>query len=196
MLHTSSGTYCNEKLAGFITGHAIQCTPDVKFQSSDPGTGGQDPLQFTFHLSDWPNHPIMTAPLEHGSLTSPRGGSGPTILVVEDEDALRAGIRRLLQGEGYNVLEAQDGATALHLLDGTAGESVALVLTDLRMPVMDGRQLASALARRRPSLPIVFMSGFTAQLMDLRLISPHLAFLAKPFRNDDLLAAVRSKLGA
>jgi two-component system cell cycle sensor histidine kinase/response regulator CckA len=138
----------------------------------------------------------MTATPGHGSVTSTRGGSGATVLVVEDEEALRAGIRRLLQGEGYNVLEAPNGATALRLLEGTAGESVALVLTDLRMPVMDGRQLASALARRRPSLPIVFMSGFTAQLMDLRLISPHLAFLAKPFRNDDLLAAVRGKLGA
>jgi CheY-like chemotaxis protein len=116
------------------------------------------------------------------------------VLVVEDEDALRAAIRRLLQNDGYNVLEAQNGATALQLLEGPAAESVGLVLTDLRMPVMDGRQLAAALARRRPSLPIVFMSGFTAQLMDLRLVSPHLAFLAKPFRNDDLLAAVRSQL--
>lgn len=119
---------------------------------------------------------------------------GPTVLVVEDEDLLRAGIRRLLQSEGYNVLEAADGATALQLLDGTPPGHVALVLTDLRMPVMDGRQLAAALARRRPSLPIVFMSGFTAQLMDLRLVSPGLAFLAKPFRNDDLLAAVKRQL--
>ncbi|HET6836514.1 MAG TPA: response regulator [Gemmatimonadales bacterium] len=118
----------------------------------------------------------------------------PTVLVVEDEDLLRAGIRRLLQNEGYNVLDAPDGATALRLLDGTAPDQVALVLTDLRMPVMDGRQLAAALARRRPSLPIVFMSGFTAQLMDLRLVSPSLAFLAKPFRNEDLLAAVKQQL--
>jgi CheY-like chemotaxis protein len=121
--------------------------------------------------------------------------AAPTVLVVEDEDALRASIRRLLQAEGYNVLEAQNGATALHLLEGTAADEIALVLTDLRMPVMDGRQLAAALARCRPSLPIVFMSGFTAQLMDLRLVSPNLAFLAKPFRNDDLLATVRGQLG-
>jgi FixJ family two-component response regulator len=71
---------------------------------------------------------------------------------------------------------------------------VELVLTDLRMPVMDGRQLASALARLRPRLPIVFMSGFTAQLMDMRLVCPHLTFLAKPFRDSELLATVRSNL--
>jgi two-component system cell cycle sensor histidine kinase/response regulator CckA len=114
--------------------------------------------------------------------------------VVEDEDAIRLAIRRLLQREGYNVLEASDGARALELLEESASQQVSLVLTDLRMPVMDGRQLAAALARKRPSLPIVFMSGFTAQLMDLRLVSPHLAFLAKPFRDADLLATVRSQL--
>jgi CheY-like chemotaxis protein len=117
-----------------------------------------------------------------------------TVLVVEDEDAIRASIRRLLQREGYTVLEAPDGAKALELLEDQATDQVALVLTDLRMPVMDGRQLAAALARRRPSLPIIFMSGFTAQLMELRLVSPHLAFLAKPFRDSDLLATVRGQL--
>lgn len=137
----------------------------------------------------------MSDTQEHGRVTPPsQPDARPTVLVVEDEDALRAGIRRLLEDEGYRVLEAANGATALRLLEEPAAQSIGLVLTDLRMPVMDGRQLAAALARRRPSLPIVFMSGFTAQLMDLRLVSPHLAFLAKPFRNDDLLAAVRGQL--
>jgi CheY-like chemotaxis protein len=116
------------------------------------------------------------------------------VLLVEDEDALRASIRRLLQGEGYNVLEAANGASALQLLESRESDAISLVLTDLRMPIMDGRQLAAALARRRPDLPIVFMSGFTAQLMDLRLVSPDLALLAKPFRNNDLLAAVKTGL--
>jgi two-component system, cell cycle sensor histidine kinase and response regulator CckA len=101
----------------------------------------------------------------------------------------------LLQNEGYTVLEARNGANALELLAGTEASGIKLVLADLRMPVMDGRQLAAALARVRPSLPIIFMSGFTAQLMDMRLVSPHLPFLAKPFRNDDLLATIRSQLG-
>lgn len=117
----------------------------------------------------------------------------PTVLVVEDEERLRVVIRRLLEGEGYRVLEAGNGASALEVLQ-TASHNVGLVLTDLRMPVMDGRQLAAALARLHPTLPIVFMSGFTAQLMDMRLVCPHLPFLAKPFRNDDLVAAVKGQL--
>src|SRR3954451_9712500 len=120
--------------------------------------------------------------------------SAATVLVVEDEDVLRGNIRRLLETAGYQVVEAPNGASALQLLDDSTGTTVGLVLTDLRMPIMDGRQLASALARRRPSLPILFMSGFTAQLMDLRLVFPNLAFLAKPFRDQDLLAAVRSQI--
>ena len=148
----------------------------------------------------------MTLDPGHGRYsTSAQNGNGaagpgwgpearPTLLVVEDEPALRANIRRLLQDQGFNVLEAENGATALQLLEGSGSPRIELVLTDLRMPVMDGRQLASALARRRPSLPIVFMSGFTAQLMDLRLVSPNLAFLSKPIRKEDLLAAVRAQL--
>jgi CheY-like chemotaxis protein len=137
----------------------------------------------------------MTPKADPGKLQAMgTGGSSPTVLVVEDEAALRSGIRRLLEDAGYTVVEAENGATALGLLEDTASERIDLVLTDLRMPVMDGRQLASALARQHPSLPVVFMSGFTAQLMDLRLISPNLAFLAKPFRNEDLLSAVRAHL--
>jgi two-component system, cell cycle sensor histidine kinase and response regulator CckA len=126
---------------------------------------------------------------------SHRAVSRPIVLVVEDEDPLRFAIRRLLQNEGYSVLEAQNGACALELMTGAEAAGVNLVLTDLRMPVMDGRQLAAALARKCPSLPIIFMSGFTAQLMDMRLVSPHLPFLAKPFRNDELLATIRTHLG-
>jgi two-component system cell cycle sensor histidine kinase/response regulator CckA len=138
----------------------------------------------------------MTDLSQPGSaLPPPRTESGPTVLVVEDEDPLRFAIRRFLQTEGYTVLEAHNGASALEVLSQTEATGVQLVLTDLRMPVMDGRQLAAALARMRPSLPIIFMSGFTTQLLDMRLVSPHLAFLAKPFRNDDLLATIRNLLG-
>ena len=124
----------------------------------------------------------------------PGPGLGRTVLVVEDEEALRAMIRRLLQREGYVVLEADNGADAIRLMQESSGPAVELVLTDLRMPLMGGRELAAALARSQPGLPVVLMSGFTAQLRDLQLISPHLALLSKPFRDHDLLATIRAHL--
>jgi two-component system cell cycle sensor histidine kinase/response regulator CckA len=117
-----------------------------------------------------------------------------TILVVEDEDLLRARICRTLREEGYQVLDAPNGAAALELLNGPNPTHVDLVLTDLRMPVMDGRELAAVVARLRPALPIVFMSGYTAQLLDLRLVSPELIFLAKPFRSTELVGVVHRQL--
>ena len=121
-------------------------------------------------------------------------GSGHVVLVVEDEAALRAMIRRLLQREGYTVLEADNGAQALALLSDERGRTVELVLTDVRMPEMGGRELAAALARSQPGLPVVLMSGFTAQLREIQLISPHLALLFKPFREADLLRTIRTHL--
>ena len=72
-----------------------------------------------------------------------------TVLVVEDEDEVRSMILRTLQADGFRVLEAQNGATALRVLAELGDGRVELVLTDLRMPVMDGRELAAALARLR-----------------------------------------------
>ena len=121
-------------------------------------------------------------------------GNGRVVLVVEDEEPLRAMIRRLLQREGYTVLEADNGAHALRLLEEASGRTVELVLTDVRMPLMGGRELAAALARSQPGLPVVLMSGFTAQLREIQLISPNLALLPKPFRDHDLLATIRAHL--
>ena len=138
----------------------------------------------------------MNEPPSDGTMRLSGTLARATVLVVEDEDSLRGAIRRLLTEEGYGVLEARNGAEALEALAGHPQPGVALVLTDLRMPIMDGRQLAAALARLHPALPVVFMSGFTAQLMDMHLVSPDLALLAKPFRNDELLTTVRRHLGA
>ena len=115
-----------------------------------------------------------------------------TVLVVEDEENLRTLLRRALQSHGYGVLEAANGAEALLILEEK--RQVHIVVTDLRMPVMDGRQLASVLSRLRPAIPVVFMSGFTAQLMNMRLVSPEITFIVKPFKYDDLLALIRQRL--
>jgi DNA-binding NtrC family response regulator len=117
---------------------------------------------------------------------------GFTVLVVEDEENLRTLLRRTLQSQGYGVLEAANGAEALLILEEK--RQVHIVVTDLRMPVMDGRQLASVLSRLHPAIPVVFMSGFTAQLMNMRLVSPEITFIVKPFKYDDLLALIRQRL--
>ena len=62
------------------------------------------------------------------------------------------------------------------------------------MPLMCGRELAAALARSQPGLPVVLMSGFTAQLREIQLISPHLPLLLKPFRDHDLITTIRDHL--
>ena len=121
-------------------------------------------------------------------------GNGRVVLVVEDEPVLRAMIRRLLLREGYTVLEADNGTHALRLLEGAAGRTVELVLTDVRMPQMGGRELAAVLARSQPGLPVILMSGFTAQLREIQLISPNLPLLSKPFQDHDLLTTVRDHL--
>jgi CheY-like chemotaxis protein len=80
------------------------------------------------------------------------------ILVVEDEDAVRAIVTRTLQGDGYEVLGARDGREALKLVEEVGG-AVSLVITDIVMPGMGGAQLVRELGRRYPTIVVVWMSG-------------------------------------
>jgi CheY-like chemotaxis protein len=110
----------------------------------------------------------------------------PTVLVVDDTDAVRSLLRRQLTEFGYRVLEASDGTEALACV--AAGSQIDLVITDLRMPQMDGRQLASALAERSIRAGILFMSAFPAPE------GTQGRFLQKPFRAEELATAVQSAL--
>jgi two-component system cell cycle sensor histidine kinase/response regulator CckA len=78
---------------------------------------------------------------------------------VEDEDSVRAIVARTLRDEGYDVVEARHGREALARLD-ELGATIALVLSDVVMPVMGGRELGDRLGREWPSLPLVWMSGY------------------------------------
>ena len=110
-----------------------------------------------------------------------------TILLVEDEPAVRAVARQVLTRQGYTVLEAPDGQAALAMVDAT-GPSIDLVLTDLVMPGMGGRNLADNLVRRFPDLRVLYMSGYTddAIVRHGMLESGH-AYLQKPFRPEALV---------
>ena len=93
-----------------------------------------------------------------GSPTPARARSRARLLVVDDEDPVRAVVVRMLQGEGYEVLGARHGEEALNYLEQVGG-AVDLIITDLVMPVMGGRELTAELRRRYPNLSVVWMSG-------------------------------------
>jgi PAS domain S-box-containing protein len=126
----------------------------------------------------------------------PTQGSG-TILVVDDEPMVRALARRALEAYGYTVLEAEDGRDALRILTAEPGQAVALVLADLVMPVMGGRELGTRLQESHPGVPVLFMSAHTGdELARRRLLSPGIWFLQKPFAPDELVAQVQLRLRA
>jgi CheY-like chemotaxis protein len=108
------------------------------------------------------------------------------VLVVEDQEPVRAMIVRILAGDGYLVLEARDGVEALEVLE--AHPDVSLILTDLEMPRMDGFELADRLASRS-NIQILFMSGYADHLR-----KPPAPFLQKPFTADVLSTQVQRLL--
>jgi two-component system, cell cycle sensor histidine kinase and response regulator CckA len=127
---------------------------------------------------------------------SVRGGT-ETILVVEDESAVRLSVRRILERAGYAVLEARHGGDALRLWRERKGE-VALVLSDVMMPEMGGLELAAALRAEAAKVRILFMSGYTGAADPTDPASPLASvagpLLQKPFESAQLLREVRRQL--
>ncbi len=123
-----------------------------------------------------------------------RDGGRETILVVDDEETVRVAVRRILQKSGYRVVVASSGPEALDELAAHGGE-VALVLTDMVMPGMGGRELIERISGGFPAVRIVCMSGYTddAALRLGQLAGEH-AFVAKPFTIIELTATIRRVL--
>jgi len=154
---------------------------------SAPGQGAV----FTIYLPK--RHGIAAAAREPASRNLP--GGSETVLVVEDEPAVRNSVRRILARQGYSVLEANNGAEAIRILLARE-QSIDLVLTDLMMPEMTGRELIAWL-RSHPGAPrILAMSGYDEQsAMRGEPLPEGAPFLAKPFTVDGLLRAIRAALG-
>jgi two-component system, cell cycle sensor histidine kinase and response regulator CckA len=112
-----------------------------------------------------------------------------TILLVEDEPAVRQLFATALTRAGYSVYEARNGQEAMKLFD-EHGDSIDMLLTDVRMPYMGGAELAHHLRGRRRTLKLLCISGYPGTL-DADLAAD---FLAKPFSRDDLLKKVREVL--
>lgn len=117
-----------------------------------------------------------------------------TILVVDDEAAVRSLARDILLDSGYRVLEAENGEEALRVVEEQP-DPIHVVLTDIVMPGIDGKELAERLAAARPYIRMIFMSGRAAEVMSDAggLISAD-TFLAKPFTSERLLNKVRTRL--
>jgi two-component system, cell cycle sensor histidine kinase and response regulator CckA len=120
-------------------------------------------------------------------------GGAETILLVEDDDAVRRICRRVLLGSGYQVLEACNGQEALEQVARFAGK-LDLLVTDLVMPRIGGRQLAAKLRDRLPRLRVLFLSGYTEDLPLANELTPTDGFLQKPFTPSALANKVRALL--
>jgi CheY-like chemotaxis protein len=116
-----------------------------------------------------------------------------TVLVVEDDPQVRTIAQRALADAGFNVLEARDGYHALALVEQQ--KHIDVVLTDLAMPELGGRELAQRLAAIRPGLPVIFMSGYTDDDLTRRgLLEAGAPYLEKPFSPQDLARMVADVL--
>lgn len=119
-----------------------------------------------------------------------------TILLVEDEPDIRDFVGEVLKSRGYTVLEARDGEDALRVVQQYR-EPVHLVLTDVMMPKLGGRELVTRLLARHPHLGVLYMSGYTDEALGARgVLEAGAILLAKPFTPQQLVAKVRQVLDA
>jgi len=184
------------KPAGQGTGLGLSSVYGIVQQSngwisvySEPGKG----TQFHVYLPRLENDGEAAAgPVENAA---PALGT-ETILVTEDQDNVRRLVSRMLRGFGYHVLEAANGGEALAVSSSHA-EPIHLLITDVVMPEMSGRELGAELMRRRPEMRALYMSGYTGNVIARHgLLEEDVAFIQKPFTAESLAAKVRDTLGS
>jgi len=132
----------------------------------------------------------MSEPVPSTPSRPPRPFRRGVVLFVDDEDAVRWVGRRFLEADGWRVLEATDGLEALEIIEAFTGR-LDLVITDLNMPRVSGRELAEVLSVFRPGLPVLGVTGFLSAVNHDR----RLPILPKPFTAGSLLQAVRMACG-
>jgi CheY-like chemotaxis protein len=124
----------------------------------------------------------------------PRGSE--TVLLVEDEEVVRNLVREILEGNGYTVLEARNGAEALEL-GRQVSSPIHLLVTDVVMPKMSGRELAERLVAIHRETRVLYMSGYTdGAISQHGVLDPHVELLQKPFTFEALAQKVRKVLDA
>jgi CheY-like chemotaxis protein len=154
---------------------------------SEPGQGTTVkiylPRLFTAETPAEPLKPVPPAP----------SGERRKVLLVEDDERVRAFAEEALRDLGYEVAPAESAAEALARIRGEP--DVDLLLTDVVMPDLNGRQLAEQVLKLKPGLPVIYMTGFTRNaVVHNGMLDPGVNFLAKPFTVDQLAAKVREAL--
>jgi two-component system cell cycle sensor histidine kinase/response regulator CckA len=135
-----------------------------------------------------------SARIETGRVTPATVCGTETILVVEDEDAVRAITEHILRDAGYTVLSAPSGKAALLVADDCA-DTIDLLMTDIVMPSMSGRELSELLVEARPGLKVLYVSGYTSKIISHHgLPAAGMCFLSKPFTAAELGRKVRELL--
>ncbi|MDB5742319.1 MAG: hypothetical protein JWR68_634 [Polaromonas sp.] len=125
--------------------------------------------------------------------TSRRQGEGETLLVVEDDPAVRMIVLDELHELGYNLLEAVDGPTAIPILQSS--QRIDLLISDVGLPGMNGRQVAEIGRQHRPGLPVLFMTGYAQSAASRsEFLAPGMDMVSKPFSMDDMAAKIRDML--
>jgi len=156
---------------------------------SEPGTG----TQFEIDLPERDRSGLADRP---DSIAAPVSGGSETVLLVEDEYQVRKLVHEVLQSRGYRVLAAKDALEAIPLEENYPGR-IDLLITDVVMPGMSGRELAQHLGATRPETKVLFISGYTDDaILRHGVTAPGTAFLQKPFALEDLLQRARTLLDA
>jgi two-component system, cell cycle sensor histidine kinase and response regulator CckA len=153
---------------------------------SSPGAG----TVFTMHFPS-----VLTGESRNAAAALPSAPTGgrTTILLVEDEDAVRVIVSAVLRRQGHNVLEASSPRDACEIF-ATRGEEIGLLLTDVVMPEMNGPALAQRLVGLQPELRVLFISGYTDMAIPIDRENPNVSFLSKPFQASVLAERVRQML--
>jgi two-component system cell cycle sensor histidine kinase/response regulator CckA len=180
------------KPAGAGTGLGLATVYGIVKQSggfvwaeSNPGAGTT--VSVSLPLLDRPV-PAEEVVETHQPRAEPRVGG--TVLIVEDEEGVRELARRVLEVEGYQVVEARRGSEAVFALE-QFGPDINLVISDVILPDMAATELDRKMVTRRPDLPILYMSGYSrTEVLERGLVPPERPFIQKPFTAADLTNAV------
>lgn len=158
------------------------------FADSKPGQGATFTMYLPVHAAGTVTKPPLARP---PAKPVEMWGTG-TILLVEDEDMVRAVAERALTRQGYTVMTAENGEAALDLL--TRNGRPDLLISDVVMPTMDGPTMVRIVRERYPDLPIIFMSGYAEEQLRKSIDLDNVAFLPKPFSVQQLAEAARDVL--